>query len=75
MSTAITGVVLFFGTNADTMIAGKTLRDANIEARMIPKPAGVSSEANLVLSIARELEAMATGALTKAGVALKGVVK
>lgn len=31
MSTAVTGVLLYFGTNTDTMIAGKALRDANIE--------------------------------------------
>ncbi len=75
MSAAITGVVLYFGTNADTMIAGKTLRDANIESRMIPKPAGISSEANLVLKIASELETLATRALSGAGIALQGVIK
>jgi hypothetical protein len=75
MSNAVTGVLLYFGTNADTMIAGKALRDANIESRMLPKPSGVTSEANLVLSIARELEPLATRALSGAGVALRGVIK
>lgn len=75
MSAALSGVVLYFGTNADTMIAGKALRDANIDSRMLPKPAGVTSEANLVLSIARELEPLATRTLSTAGVALKGVIK
>ena len=37
--------------------------------------ADVTSEANLVLSIARELEPLATRALSTAGVALKGVIK
>ena len=75
MSAAISGVVLYFGTNADTMIAGKALRDANIDSRMLPKPPDVTTEANLVLSIARELEPLATRALSTAGVALKGVIK
>jgi hypothetical protein len=75
MSGAIKGVILYFGTNADTMIAGKTLRDANIEARMLPRPDGIASEANLVLSVARDVETRATSALSTAGVAIKGVIK
>jgi hypothetical protein len=75
MSGAIKGVILYFGTNTDTMIAGKTLRDANIEARMLPKPDGIVSEANLVLSVAHDVETRATSALSTAGVAIKGVIK
>ncbi|HEX8807160.1 MAG TPA: putative Se/S carrier-like protein [Candidatus Aquilonibacter sp.] len=75
MSDAVTGVVLYFGTNADTMIAGKALRDANIEARMMPKPASVTSEANLVLSVSQDVEQRAAKAIANAGVAIKGVIK
>ena len=75
MSGAIKGVILYFGTNADTMIAGKTLRDANIEARMLPKPDGIASEADLVLAVAHDVEMHATSALSSAGVAIKGVIK
>ena len=44
-------VILFFGSNADTMIATKALKDAGITAKMIPKPASVTSASNLCLSI------------------------
>lgn len=68
-------VILFFGTNADTMIATKTLKDAGVTAKMIPKPANVSTASNLCLSIDAGVESQAKTALTTAGVALGGVVK
>ncbi len=68
-------VILFFGTNADTMIATKALKDAGVTAKMIPKPANVSTPSNLCLSIDAGSESHAKTALTTAGVALGGVVK
>jgi hypothetical protein len=68
-------LILFFGSNADTMIATKTLKDAGISAKMIPKPANVSSASNLCLSIDGGVESQAKTALSGAGVALGGVVK
>ncbi len=68
-------VILFFGSNADTMIATKTLKDAGISAKMIPKPASVTSPSNLCLSIDMGVEGQAKTALSGAGVALGGVVK
>ena len=68
-------VILYFGSNADTMIATKTLKDAGITAKMIPKPATVSSASNLCLSIDGGTESQAKTALSAAGVALGGVVK
>ncbi|HVA28362.1 MAG TPA: putative Se/S carrier-like protein [Candidatus Baltobacteraceae bacterium] len=68
-------VILFFGSNADTMIATKTLKDAGISAKMIPKPANVTSPSNLCLSIDMGVEGQAKTALAGAGVALGGVVK
>lgn len=68
-------VILFFGTNADTMIATKALKDAGVTAKMIPKPANVSTASNLCLSIDAGVESQAKTALTTAGVALGGVVK
>ncbi|HVA28401.1 MAG TPA: putative Se/S carrier-like protein [Candidatus Baltobacteraceae bacterium] len=68
-------VILFFGSNADTMIATKTLKDAGISAKMIPKPANVTSPSNLCLSIDMGVEGQAKTALSGAGVALGGVVK
>jgi hypothetical protein len=68
-------LILYFGTNADTMIATKALKDAGIPAKMIPKPANVSSSANLCLTIDGGAEAQAKSALTGAGVALGGVVR
>ncbi len=68
-------VILFFGSNADTMIATKTLKDAGVAAKMIPKPANVTSSANLCLSVDGGAESMAVSALGAAGVALGGVVK
>jgi hypothetical protein len=68
-------VILFFGSNADTMIATKTLKDAGIIAKMIPKPANVASTSNLCLSIDMGAETQAKSALSGAGVALGGVVK
>ncbi len=68
-------VILFFGSNADTMIATKALKDAGVAAKMIPKPAHVTSPANLCLSIDADAESGAVAALGKAGVALGGVAK
>lgn len=72
---AIADVVFYFGTNQDTMIAGKALRDANIVARMIPRPASVtSSDANLCLAVAQEHANRASVAISGAGVAPKGTI-
>ncbi len=68
-------VILFFGSNADTMIATKALKDAGIPAKMIPKPATVDTTSNLCLTIDGGVESQAKTALTGAGVSLGGVVK
>ncbi|MHB8139948.1 MAG: putative Se/S carrier-like protein [Vulcanimicrobiaceae bacterium] len=68
-------VILYFASNADTMIATKTLKDAGVTAKMIPKPAHVSSSANLCLSIDGGVEVQAKSALSGAGVALGGIAK
>ncbi|MBV9271010.1 MAG: DUF3343 domain-containing protein [Candidatus Eremiobacteraeota bacterium] len=68
-------VILFFSSNSDTMIATKALKDAGVTARMIPKPASVSSPANLCLSIDGGAESTAVTALKSASVPLGGVVK
>ena len=68
-------VILFFSSNADTMIATKALKDAGIPAKMIPKPATVNTSSNLCLSIDDGAEGSAKSALSGAGVALGGVVK
>ncbi|HTC29804.1 MAG TPA: putative Se/S carrier-like protein [Candidatus Acidoferrum sp.] len=68
-------LILFFGSNADTMIATKALKDAGIAAKMIPKPATVNTPSNLCLSIDTGVESQAKTALSGAGVALGGVVK
>lgn len=68
-------VILFFASNADTMIATKALKDAGVAAKMIPKPANVNSASNLCLSIDGGAESQAVGALGAAGVSLGGVVK
>ncbi len=68
-------VILYFGSNADTMIATKTLKDAGVAAKMIPKPASVNAGANLCLSVDAGAESSAVGALSKAGVALGGIAK
>lgn len=68
-------LILFFGSNADTMIATKALKDAGIAAKMIPKPANVSSASNLCLAIDGGVETQAKTALSGAGVALGGIVK
>jgi hypothetical protein len=67
--------ILFFASNADTMIATKALKDAGISAKMIPKPANVSTASNLCLAIDGGVETQAKSALTGAGVPLGGVVK
>ncbi len=68
-------VILFFGSNADTMIATKALKDGGVVAKMIPKPAHVIATANLALSVEPGAEAAAIAVLGKAKVALGGVVK
>jgi hypothetical protein len=68
-------VILFFGSNADTMIATKALKDGGIAAKMIPKPAHVAATANLALSVDMTAEANAVALLGKANVTLGGVVK
>jgi len=68
-------VILYFASNADTMIATKALKDSGVVAKMIPKPASVTSTANLCLSVDAGAEASAVAALGKANVALGGVVK
>ncbi len=66
-------VVLFFASNADTMIATKALKDGGVTAKVIPKPAHVSCTANLALSVDIAAEAAAVAVLGKANVALGGV--
>lgn len=66
-------LILYFASNADAMIATKTLKDAGVTAKMIPKPAHVTSPANLCLSIDPAAEAGAKNALSGSGVALGGV--
>ncbi len=68
-------LILFFGSNADTMIATKALKDAGISAKMIPKPATVNTASNLCLSIDGGAETQAKSAISGAGVPLGGVVK
>ncbi|HEY9085717.1 MAG TPA: putative Se/S carrier-like protein [Candidatus Tyrphobacter sp.] len=68
-------VILVFANNADAMIATKALKDAGVAAKMIPKPAGVESQANLCLTIDGASESQATSALSGSGVALGGIVK
>ncbi len=68
-------VILFFSSNADTMIATKALKDAGVAAKMIPKPASVNSTSNLCLSIDGGAEGAAVTALKTANIALGGVVK
>ncbi len=68
-------VILFFSSNADTMIATKALKDGGVTAKMIPKPPHVSSNANLCLSVDPAAAENAIAVLGKANVALGGVVK
>ena len=68
-------VILFFSSNADTMIATKALKDGGVAAKMIPKPAAVTANANLALSVDGSSESTAVAVLGKAKVALGGVYK
>lgn len=68
-------VILFFASNADTMIATKALKDSGVTAKMIPKPANVTSTSNLCLTVDGGVEAQAVAALQAAKVTLGGVVK
>ncbi|MBV8580570.1 MAG: DUF3343 domain-containing protein [Candidatus Eremiobacteraeota bacterium] len=67
-------VILFFASNADTMIATKALKDGGVAAKMIPKPASVNATANLALSVDHTQQANAIAVLGKANVPLGGVV-
>jgi hypothetical protein len=71
----VADVILFFSSNADTMIATKALKDAGVAAKMIPKPASVNSTSNLCLSIDGGAESAAVTALKTANISLGGVVK
>jgi Protein of unknown function (DUF3343) len=71
----VADVILFFSSNADTMIATKALKDGGVAAKMIPKPAHVNASANLALSVDVAAESAAIAALGKANVALGGVAK
>jgi hypothetical protein len=68
-------IVLFFSSNADTMIATKALKDGGVAAKMIPKPAHVNATANLALSLDGAAESLAIAVLGKANVVLGGVYK
>ncbi|HYZ16070.1 MAG TPA: DUF3343 domain-containing protein [Candidatus Acidoferrum sp.] len=68
-------VILFFGSNADAMVATKALKDGGIPAKMIPKPAHVTASANLCLTVDAGAETNALAVLGKANVALGGVAK
>ncbi len=72
---SIPEVIFVFSSNADAMIATKALKDAGVAAKMIPRPAGVDSTANLCLSIDGSVEAQAAAALSGAGIALGAIVK
>jgi len=68
-------VILYFGSNADAMIATKALKDGGVSAKMIPKPAHVTATANLALSVEVAAESAAIAVLGKANVALGGVAR
>lgn len=68
-------VILFFGSNADTIIATKALKDGGISAKMIPKPAHVVATTNLALTVEGTAEANAVALLGRANVVLGGVAK
>lgn len=72
---AETGVILYFASNADTMIATKALKDGGIASRMIPRPANVSSAANLCVTIDAAAEQRALAAIGKAKVPVGGILK
>nr|MDQ6931356.1 DUF3343 domain-containing protein [Candidatus Eremiobacteraeota bacterium] len=57
-------VILFFSSNADTMIATKALKDHGVPAKMIPKPPTVTSSSNLCLTIDGGVESAAVAALS-----------
>jgi hypothetical protein len=71
----VADVILFFSSNADTMIATKALKDAGVSAKMIPKPSNVNTTSNLCLSIDGGAEGAAVSALKTANISLGGVVK
>ena len=59
-------MIFLFSSNTGAMLATKTLRDSGVEARMLPAPAGMSSRANLCLSIEAGAESRAMSALESA---------
>ncbi|MHB1550238.1 MAG: putative Se/S carrier-like protein [Vulcanimicrobiaceae bacterium] len=67
--------VLFFSSNADTMIATKALKDAGVASKLIPKPVHLAAKSNLCISIDAALESAAVAAIAAANVALGGVAK
>lgn len=67
--------VFTFASNADAMIATKALKDAGVAAKMIPKPAGVDSPANLCLVVDGSSEAQATSTLSGSGVRFQAVMR
>jgi hypothetical protein len=71
----VADVILFFSSNADAMIATKALKDAGVTAKMIPRPASVSTASNLCLTIDGGAEIAAVSALKGANISLGGVVK
>jgi putative Se/S carrier protein len=71
----VADVILFFSSNADTMIATKALKDAGVTAKMIPRPSTVNTASNLCLTISHAAEGTAITALKGANIALGGVVK
>ncbi len=73
MTATISDIILYFGSNSDTMIAGKALRDAGITAKMMPRPASVPSDSNLCLAIAADTASQAKVAISGAGIALGGI--
>jgi hypothetical protein len=68
-------IVFTFASNADAMIATKALKDAGVAAKMIPKPAGVDSAANLCLAVDGGSEVQATSTLSGSGVRFQAVVR
>lgn len=57
---------MIFATNAETMIATKTLKDAGLTPRLVAKPPDAKSASNLCLTIERAMEAAASTALRAA---------
>lgn len=56
-------LILYFSSNAETMIATKTLKDSGVTPRLLAKPANVASASNLCLSIDETVRGDAVRAL------------